>query len=456
MTLRARLIIAFTVLLLVVIAALGTIAVRATRGVLIGQIDGRIATVMAQNARFAPGRPPPQGGDRFLAELLVDEEGTVIAASPSGIEGATDPLPDVSELPDLGNRNALITTLPSSDGEFTYRAGVAETRAGLIAVFAHPLRDVRTAVAALTRRLLLTGMAVMGIGAAAVWLTVRRGLRPVDDMIATAASIADGDLAQRIPESDPGSELGRLGSALNHMLANIETAFGAEALANERLKQFVADASHELRTPIAAISGYAELHRRGAFTNQEESANAIRRIEAEAKRMKRMVDDLLLLARLDLDQELDRHSIDLRALADDAINDSMAIEPERPMTLHGDNRVIVDADGEKLTQVVANLLANVRAHTPPGTGARVHVERQNGSAVIEVTDSGPGFPPGSIDHIFDRFYRADRSRSRKSGGSGLGLAIVAAIARAHGGSAEASNIPEGGARVTVRLPAHPS
>lgn len=454
MTLRTRLIIAFTALLLLVIAVVGAIAVRSTRQVLIAQIDQRVATVLAQNARFDPGRQPPgAGGDRFLAEMLVAEDGTIVASSPSGIEGETDPLPDVSNLPELGNRRAVIVTLPSSDGDFAYRAGIAKANSGLIVIFAHPLRDVTTATDALTRRLLLTGIVVLAIGGGAVWWTVRQGLRPVDDMITTASAIADGDFAQRIPEADPASELGRLGTALNHMLANIETAFAAESLANDRLKQFVADASHELRTPIAAIGGYAELHRKGAFSDPADSKHAIRRIEAETKRMKRMVDDLLLLARLDLDQQLERRKVDVAALASDVVTDSMAIDPERPMTLQAALPVMVDGDGERLTQIMANLLANVRAHTPAGTGAVVKVEQQNGHAVIEVTDSGPGFPPESLNHIFDRFYRADVSRSRKSGGSGLGLAIVAAIAQAHGGDAEATNDVGGGARITVRLPA---
>jgi two-component system OmpR family sensor kinase len=454
MKLRTRLIIAFTALLLLVIAVVGAIAVRSTRRVLITQIDQRVTTVMAQNARFDPGRQPPgPGGDRFLAEMLVAEDGTIISAAPSGIEGETDPLPDVSDLPELGSRRAMIVTLPSSDGEFSYRAGIAQTRNGLTVIFAHPMRDVTGATDALTRRLLLAGAVVLVIGGGAVWWTVRQGLRPVDDMITTASAIADGDFTRRIPQADPASELGRLGTALNHMLANIETAFAAESLANDRLKQFVADASHELRTPIAAIGGYAELHRKGAFSDPADSQHAIRRIEAETKRMKRMVDDLLLLARLDLDQQLEHRSVDVTALASDVVTDSMAIDPERPMMLEGASPVIVNGDGERITQIMANLLANVRAHTPTGTGAVIKVEQQNGHAVIEVTDSGPGFLPESLGHIFDRFYRADVSRSRKSGGSGLGLAIVAAIARAHGGNAEATNDAGGGARITVRLPA---
>jgi two-component system OmpR family sensor kinase len=455
MTLRSRLIMAFTLLLLAVVAVVGFIAVRSTRRVLLTQIDQRITTVMAQTARFAPEREIPRGlaGDRLLAEMIILSNGTIQASAPSGLEGDPDPLPDVSALPDLGERRAIITTIPSSDGTFEYRAGIANTPNGRLVVFAQPLRDVTTATAALAKRLLIAGGIVLLLGGGLVWLTIRQGLRPIDDMIGTASAIADGDFTQRVPDADPISELGRLGAALNHMLANIETAFAAEETAKERLKQFVADASHELRTPIAAIGGYAELHRKGAFTDPADSAHAISRIEAESRRMKRMVDDLLLLARLDLDQQLERRRVDVSALAGDTVNDAMAIDPDRSITLETSSPVMVDGDGERITQILANLLANVRAHTPAGTGAIVKISEQAGQAVIEVTDHGPGFSPESVARVFDRFYRADASRSRRSGGSGLGLAIVAAIARAHGGIAEACNGDQGGARITVRLPA---
>jgi two-component system OmpR family sensor kinase len=239
------------------------------------------------------------------------------------------------------------------------------------------------------------------------------------------------------------------------MLASLEGAFAAEARANEKLKQFVADASHELRTPLAAIAGYTELYRKGALTDPEEAAHAVRRIEAESKRMKRLVDDLLLLARLDLAQTMERGPVEIRSIARDGVADSLAIDPAHPIKIIASDEVWIDGDGEKITQVIANLLANVRSHTHPDTGAEIDVRSENGSAVISVRDRGSGFPPETIGHVFDRFYRADPSRSRKSGGSGLGLAIVDAIARAHGGAVEASNDPEGGARITVRLPARP-
>jgi two-component system OmpR family sensor kinase len=237
------------------------------------------------------------------------------------------------------------------------------------------------------------------------------------------------------------------------MLANIEEAFDAETRAKLRLKQFVADASHELRTPIATISGYTELHRKGALEPDPGTDHAMGRIESESRRMKHLVEDLLLLARLDLDPPLERRPVDLSRIVRDAAADSRAIDPERPVEEVMEEGLLVSGDPERLTQVIANLLQNARSHTPPGTPVRIEVGRRNGDIELAVIDRGPGFPPGSLGSVFDRFFRADESRSRKSGGSGLGLAIVEAIARAHGGSARAENLPGAGARVVVRLPA---
>jgi two-component system OmpR family sensor kinase len=453
-TLRSRLIVAFTILLLVVIAIVGTVAVRSTRRVLIDQIDDRIITVLGQADRVNPNRRGPgpgPGGDRFLAELVVGPNGEIIRSSPSGLEGRPDPLPDPAAVLELPTPSRRIITIPASSGDFHYRAGVVRTDSGFTLLFAQPMREVATATRAMTRRLLLTGAAVLIVGGVAVWYTVRRGLRPVDDMIETASAIADGDLTRRVPPADPESELGQLGTALNHMLASLEGSFAAEARANETLKRFVADASHELRTPLAAIAGYSELFRKGALSDPEAIGHAIGRIEAESKRMRRLVDDLLVLARLDLAQAMELGPVEVRGIAFDAVADSLAIDPLHPITVVAPEEVWIEGDAERITQVLVNLLANVRSHTRPETDATIDLSRTNGQAVIQVRDTGGGFPPATIDRIFDRFYRADPSRSRKSGGSGLGLAIVEAIARAHGGSVEAANDPEGGARVTVRL-----
>jgi two-component system OmpR family sensor kinase len=236
------------------------------------------------------------------------------------------------------------------------------------------------------------------------------------------------------------------------MLTSIEGSFEAETRAKERLKQFVADASHELRTPIAAISGYAELYRKGAIDRQGGTDHAMGRIEAESRRMRHLVDDLLLLARLDLDQPLAKQPVDLTQIVADAVADSRAIDPQRLIEVETSGRILVSGDPERLTQVVSNLLTNARTHTPSGTPVRIEAREEDGFVDLAVVDQGPGFPADSLESVFDRFYRADESRSRKSGGTGLGLAIVAAVARAHGGSARAENLATGGARVVVRIP----
>ncbi|REF00205.1 sensor histidine kinase [Thermomonospora umbrina] len=283
---------------------------------------------------------------------------------------------------------------------------------------------------------------------------VRRGLRPLEEMAVTAAAIGDGDLTRRIGPADPRSEVGRLGAALNAMLGQIESAFRERETSEARLRRFVADASHELRTPVATIRGYAELFRRGAADRPEDLAKAMHRIESEAERMGALVDELLLLARLDQGRPLERSPVDLAELAADAVADARAVEPTRPLTLDTAGPVPVNGDAARLRQLLGNLLANVRGHTPPDTPATVRVTTDGDRAVLEVTDTGPGLPAGQRERVFERFYRADPSRSRDHGGAGLGLSIVAAVAEAHQGRATARPGPAGGASFVVTLPLH--
>ncbi|MFB8142396.1 sensor histidine kinase [Streptomyces parvus] len=293
------------------------------------------------------------------------------------------------------------------------------------------------------------------------WRAVRRGLRPLEAMAATAAAIGDGDLARRVPAVDPRTEVGRLGSALNAMLGQIESAFAERTRSEDRLRRFVADASHELRTPVATIRGYAELFRRGAAARPDDLAQAMTRIESEARRTGTLVEELLLLARLDQGLPVTRAPVDVRALAAEAVDDARVLAPGRPLLLESAERgpVLVRGDADRLRQVLANLLANVRHHTPDGTEAWVRVAARNGSAVIEVTDHGPGLTEEQAQRVFERFYRADQSRTRahlpaggRDEGSGLGLAIVAAVVEAHGGRVEVDRAPdEGAGGVTFRV-----
>ncbi|MEU1277169.1 HAMP domain-containing sensor histidine kinase [Streptomyces sp. NPDC005805] len=298
------------------------------------------------------------------------------------------------------------------------------------------------------------------------WRAVRRGLRPLESIAVTAAAIGDGDLARRVPEAGPRTEVGRLGRALNAMLGQIESAFAERRRTEDRLRRFVADASHELRTPVATIRGYAELFRRGASQRPDDLARAMARIESEARRMGLLVEELLLLAKLDQGLPLAREPVDLGALAAEAVDDARVLAPDRPLFLETapGAPVVVPGDADRLRQVLVNLLANVRHHTPEGTEAQVRVGRTGDGAgaraFVDVADRGPGLDTAQARHVFERFYRADPSRTRatelpggrREEGSGLGLAIVAAVAKAHGGEAEVDPGSGKGATFRVLLP----
>ena len=267
----------------------------------------------------------------------------------------------------------------------------------------------------------------------------------------TAGAIAAGDLTRRVEPADERTEVGRLGMALNTMLSHIETAFEQRRRSEERLRRFIADASHELRTPLTSIRGYAELFRRGADTRPEDLAKSMANIEAEASRMGVLVDDLLLLARLDQGRPLEREAVDLTAVVTHAVESARAIEPDRTIELEADAVGIV-GDAGRIRQVVDNLLDNARVHAPDAS-VHVRVAVDGDDAILEIRDAGPGIEPDVAARIFERFTRGDPSRSRGTGGAGLGLSIVAAIVESHGGTVSASaRDPGDGAVFLVRLP----
>ena len=292
----------------------------------------------------------------------------------------------------------------------------------------------------------LTAVFLLGL-----WL-VRVGLRPLGRIETTAAAIAGGDLSQRVENDDPRTEVGRLGGALNTMLGQIEEAFDERTASENRLRRFVADASHELRTPLAAVRAYAELFDRGARERPDDLERAMTGIQRESRRMGLLVDDLLLLARLDQGRPLERKPVEIEEIARDAVEAARTLDPGREIELDAPEPVEVQGDRERLRQILDNLLANVRAHTPAGSGATVRVRNGGAAAVLEVADSGPGLSDEQLEHAFERFYRGDSSRSRDAGGAGLGLAIAAAIAESHGGSATVVNEGrDGGTGLTVRV-----
>jgi two-component system OmpR family sensor kinase len=282
------------------------------------------------------------------------------------------------------------------------------------------------------------------------WLILRRSLSPLERMATTARSISAGDLSERVEETDARTEVGELGSAFNAMLDDLERAFAERDATEQRLRQFLADASHELRTPLTSIQGFAELFRLGAGTEVDLPV-ILRRIEQESGRMRVLVEDLLLLARLDQTRPVEREPVDLAVLAADACTDAVALGGRhRPVTLASPDPVVVTGDPLLLRQAIGNLVANAVEHTPPGTALDVGVACENGDGVVVVRDHGTGLSPEALEHVFDRFWREDGARSGE--GTGLGLAIVAAVAEEHGGTVTAANADDGGAVFTLRLP----
>jgi two-component system OmpR family sensor kinase len=461
MTLKARLTIAVVALLVALTGVLGVITVRATRSSMVSQVDERLDAIRDRPpgpGGFGGTRPDDTGVQeryRDVADFLYSPEGRLLFSRPAGFGDDPEAPPALPKIPSAAF-NAIVehpTTLPSTDGSLTYRVLVFFDRGANVRVMAQSLTDINNSVSSLTETFLLAGLAMVLIGAAVSWLVIRRSLRPIEGMIDTASAIASGDLSKRVDHDDDGTELGRLAHALDEMLGQLEEAFDERLAAQAQLEQFVADASHELRTPVTAIRGYAELYRGGGIKDTEQLDRAMRRIEQESTRMGALVEDLLLLARLDEQRPLERDTVDLTALAEDAVTDARTVDRDRLITLRAPAPVLVLGDERSLRQVLANLLTNARVHTPPRAPVHVDVERVGDRARLVVADEGPGINDDDRRRIFERFYRADPSRSRERGGSGLGLSIVAAVVSAHGGTVEVTNRDAGGAAFSVELPA---
>ena len=468
MSLRSRLLLVVLGLVAMGLAATDLFTYRALRSFLLHRVDQQLVAArdpVSFQLLEAGRRPARPVSDAVIPAgtyaAIVDTDGQVLKAVTFGYQGQrTDRRPGFVAA-DVNRSQPF--TVASSTGPGRYRVEVSTLLTNLgpteeRLLIAIPLRDVTLTLGRLLAVEALATVAVLALAALAGYWLVKAGLRPLDDIGDVAGAIAAGDLGRRVPVAEPRTEVGQLGLSLNAMLGQIQAAFEARQASEARLRRFVADASHELRTPLTSIRGYAELFRRGASERPDDLATAMRRIEEESARMGVLVDDLLLLARLDQGRPLAREPIDLVRVAADAVDDARAASPGRAISLEAPEELTVVGDELRLRQVAANLLSNACQHTAAGTPVEVRLGRDDGAAVLEVADHGPGLSPEEAAHVFERFYRADRSRARAGGGSGLGLSIVAAIAEAHGGRASVETAPDEGARFRVTIPtavAHP-
>jgi signal transduction histidine kinase len=451
---RRRLVVAVVVTITAVIAVAGVVVVSVLEDRLIADVDEQLTDVAARLPRV-PGFLRQSGHLNsqvvFESHALVEvgADGKIRGQIPSGSASDPDPLPDVAGL----TAASEVVTLPSTavDGP-NYRALGTELPDGGMLIVALPLSDVETTLAETRRILLIAGAVALAIAAALVWLNIRRGLRPIDDMIGAAERIANGELTARTTAPDPASEVGHLSAALNTMLDRLEQAMAAKTESEARMRRFVADASHELRTPLTSIRGYAELHRQGA-TSPEEVARGMVRIEREARHMASLVEDLLLLARLDQARPLAADRVDVTRIVQETVADARAADAERSIVVDlSDDPAIVRGDRLRLRQVLDNLLANIRDHTGPGTIATVTLTDGDGSATLTIADDGPGMSPDEAARAFERFWQAEPTATHPRRGTGLGLAIVAELVAAHGGTITLDTSPGAGTSFTITLP----
>ncbi len=396
----------------------------------------------------------PQG---TIAELLGTDGSVVKACAVTGFAATTSTAsPELPKpLPNAGlDQPSAPYTVEGSGGVSHYRVTdwPEDSFSGQYLVFAIPLTDVENTLSQLLILEALIGLGVVAATAILAFLIIRISLSPLQRMGLVASHIAAGDLSRRVEPATPKTEIGRLGLALNGMLSQIEAAFEQRKASELRLRRFIADASHELRTPLTSIRGYSEMLRRGASESPADSELARRRIEEESVRMSTLVDDMLLIARLDQGRPLDQKPVDLTAIATDAVADARAVAPQREITLSAPAPIVVTGDDTRLRQVLGNLVRNAIVHTPPRSSIEVGVSTDDGVGRISVADHGPGLKTEEISRIFEPFYRADPSRSRDSGGAGLGLSIVSAVVSAHGGQVKVKETTGGGVTFEVELP----
>jgi two-component system OmpR family sensor kinase len=479
-TLRRRLVLGIVALLAFVSIVIGTVSVLALQSSLTQKVDTQVSSAIGRaqeafNRLDDPQFPNFQGeGDQGGADgiLLVGgvPPGSVVATQKDGVTsgGQQGQTFLAATLLSDGQTEALLAVAPGSqpatvslDGLGQFRVVAVQSTGGDIIVVGFSLEETNATV----RQVLLVIVIVTLAGLAAAFFAgtaiVRLALRPLERVTATASHVSElpldrGDVAieARVPEedADPRTEVGQVGAAINRMLGHVASALNARESSEKKLRSFVADASHELRTPLASIRGYAELTRRGGHDLPDDVVHALGRVESESVRMTSLVEDLLLLARLDDGRELEKNPVDLTRILADALSDAHAVSQNHEWVLDvPEEPVVVTGDAPRLHQVVVNLLANARVHTPAGTRVVVSATCLGDAVQIAVRDNGPGIDPKVLPAVFERFARGDSSRSRVAGSTGLGLAIVSAVVDAHGGTVGVESVP-GDTVFTVTLP----
>ena len=473
-TLRRRLVLGVVALLAVASIAIGAVSVAFLRSSLIDRLDSQLTDATERSERSDRFDGDARGPDSRFSRIEIPPEflsvGIISGVAVGGELVATAYFTDDGSRQSLtATQAAQLVAVPTDgdphtvtlDGLGSYRVAAGDTDRGATQIIALPLAPVDSLVTQLL--LVIGGVTAAGVVIAAFGATalIRRSLRPLDRVAATAARVAElpldrGEVALgvRVPEEDADgrTEVGQVGASINRMLGHIASALAARQESERKVRQFVADASHELRTPLASIRGYSELTRRSGHDLPPDVVHAIGRVESEAVRMTSLVEDLLLLARLDEGRDLERSEVDVSRLLIDAVSDAHAAGPDHDWSLDlPDDPVIIPGDALRLHQVIANLLTNARVHTPAGTSITVALAAAS-DAVITVTDAGPGIQADVRDSLFERFARGDGSRSRAAGSTGLGLAIVRAVVAGHNGTVGVESEP-GRTVFTVTLPA---
>ena len=493
-SLRNRLVVGVVILSALGFVASDVAARSSLRSYLINQIDNQLSSVAggSELRLDQAGIAPDEGGRPATASEPYDTETGAVAKAAAPTEST--PLRPLRQVPtamsvtlldpdgntvgvvggDLNTHeigryiqgftpkrvltyNNLPFTIKAPGSDFRVLARVLPSAVGSVVV-AQSLENMDQTVRRLQWLFIFIGLIALLLIALASRKVIDIGLKPLQAVESTAESIAAGDLSARLPEARPDTEVGRLVSSLNQMLTRIEESFAARTESEDRLRRFVADASHELRTPLTAIRGFAELHRQGAVKGESQTLELVSRIEKESVRMGSLVEDLLLLARLDQSREMVKEPVDIVHSVDEAVASARAAGPGHPISIiEPEEEIYVLGDANRIHQVIANLLANARTHTPTGTPITITVSQNDDGVNVTVADKGPGLSESDQSRIFERFFRADPSRARsKDEGSGLGLAIVDAVMRAHNGRVSVNSILGEGATFTLFFPLEPS